>query len=118
MFALVLDVPPSALLTPSPERPFTVAIANDVTIADRTELSAWICGDRPLEATDHDQYTSYVTTRMPSRFDANAMAGRSMQWQAAAGRLLGQFTTELDQVTDRLRDQFAGGPAVSGHPAR
>jgi len=107
LFALVLDVPPAELLTPSQERPLTVAVADDVAVADRAELSGWICGRHPVEAADQEQYRSYVATHMPPGINANALAVGSLEWQAAAGRLLGQFGRELDDVTDRLRGQFA-----------
>jgi transcriptional regulator with XRE-family HTH domain len=107
LFALVLDVPPAELLTPAPERPLTVAVTAQMTVADRTVLSRWICGGQALPASDEGLYTSYVASRMPAPARAVPSADAAAEWQAAAGRLLIQFDNQLTDVAQRLRGEFS-----------
>ena len=107
LFALVLDVPPSELLTPAPERPLTVAVTAETTVADRTVLSRWICGDHALPASNEELYTNYVASRMPAPARALPSTDAATEWQAAAGRLLVQFDNQLTDVAQRLRGEFS-----------
>ncbi|MFG1921091.1 helix-turn-helix domain-containing protein [Cryptosporangium sp. NPDC048952] len=106
-FALALDVPPASLLTPAHDRPLTVAVTDQVTVTDRDALSDWICGHQPLPPTDERLYISHTAEQMP--FGRTRVTGgmTTQEFQAKAGRLLSQFTAELDDTVAKVRGRFA-----------
>lgn len=109
VFALVLDVAPVHLLTPSERRPLTVAITDTVAVSDQELIPRWVRGEQALSASDGRKFYGFSVEQAGAPDTSHAMSeyARAMV-QDSVKRIAAQYDAEAAEFMARTRSQIAG----------